>query len=902
MQEPVYNQSARTIKQIFANNVGVINLKTEEQQPDFVHVSLDVVGAYRYVAPDFLEDAYQRLYTESLIILGGNYSFDKMTFSKKMGAEMVERESRPIQVKERLYASNAYSIFPLIENEEGEGQQGTLLIFNESSPEEFSFNIEKLHQILRQTGNFAIICSSMPMSSWKLSEKNRQFWFELPETPSYNSENLRSYLLHKMNNPASNWGNWIKNQKWEADSKIAEELKVQELFHVLSSPDEIDMFLHYLGKDYQEEKPAQSQLETIISRIREGQKEQQLNLWFLSLNQRQQLIVLVMHLMEGMYVDQLFAVIKELIREKWKKYEQELGNLDYQDLEFAQDFIRLEQATLELQILRTRFPNQRLDFIRIVWNHYRRHIILTVELMIQLASESVSNQAYNWELFGSPDRRKLLRIVVGELLSDLGLVSDKVIDMYLLTLAAHNHAGVHTVAAKALSRWRRFNEDERFFRFLEHWESSKEARETIKFIREKQGNISEKEETSSPITYIQATIAITLGYASMHDVPNALPEKILDFLSKLIRDRKKIVRRSLRYFTLPLIIRYHPEQLFKNQTLAKCFHSLELIPAIAEGLSMAYVEYPELVKEILNQWLAEGVSEKTMNIKPNRFTIRDTKIITVIQSYRQLPYDTQKHEVISRIDAFRIFGDLRKSENHPKIREILIDATLDLIEFDIGQTQLDPEKLLINIDPQERDYIVEELGRRFRSKRYDQNGGDYEIKIDGRWLHLWVDNERPRLEIEELIKRWRINEAKGVAQIATLVDASFFVPIRKWEKEAADKIIKEREEIAEKEKDQLRLPERTGDLPKVDPTLSTQFYLGTAGIIANLSRKEKKYLKNVLPVIIQGKSVIKKDVKVMVEEWKVDYGKEDTDISFAKIGKAVNIIFTMRGMLGAGDK
>ncbi|MEM7374687.1 MAG: hypothetical protein AAF587_39210 [Bacteroidota bacterium] len=907
MEEPTSKtiEAGRDVKIVEVENLsGDIHLHSEESRPDFQEVNVDRYGTEAYVAPIQSHEALEKLMSESLIILGGNVDFDQLSFAKHLAFEFKNRRSRPYQVKERLYASQAYSIFPLIEQQEQEEKEGgRILIFNETSPQEFSFDIERLHQILRKTGNAAILCSRRPEQAWKMTEADHHFWYHLGKGLSYQSSDLTQMMVRKLNSNEYHWGAWIERQNWEEAGANMRAFPLHSIASQFSTPEEINLFLRFLARDFYDEKPTEEELEGLIQRSKKGKSSNRLNQWFNSLDTKQQMITIVAHVFEGIFDDQLFGIIERLRNSVWQRLDQELGILDYQDLEFMFDFVNLEQVGEEQYIISPRYSDQRFKFLEISWKSHKRRIMEVLKMMVQIVTESVSSHVIDLELFGTKTKRRILRNQISEALSDIGRISQRVVDVHLLRLAANNQAGVHLVAAKAMAKWREVN-DEHLFKFLERWNRSDDVRKLIRSLGTQIDLKVESVGGRSAQETIDATLTIVLGFAATYDRPNHMPEQLHESLKRLIYSYQLTVRRSLRDFTLPLIIRYHTSQLFESGrgTLNQLLKYRDYHPAIIQGLIDAYTDTPVLVKEILYRWLENCV--KNPNHQTGKLNKRDHVLHLIIEIFRLIPYQAEGIQVISVMHAYEEFSKLRKTEHQAKIRQHLIMSMLDLIEQNVHQASLDPETLLNNIGVDEKELIISELGERILSDRAHQEGGDEQIEEEDRQYSLWVTSPRPILPLENLIKKWLVHSSAGVAQIATVVWLKYIfkmnqddlLRLTKLRRDRAEKLRLEQEKLEKRmhAKPLYMLPSQVDGIPEEKATIDVKLKIKGAALLHRLNGAEKQFLRTILPASAHSHVFSKEAIKALVKELKEHPEGRNRDLDFGKIEKALNTIFIFK--------
>ena len=89
-----------------------------------------------------------------------------------------------------------------------------------------------------------------------------------------------------------------------------------------------------------------------------------------------------------------FSAIKYVVNDYWYLRDHKLRVLDYCDLESVLNFYKLEAIDEDKKILRSKFPNQRIELLKTIWFSHRRHITLVLPTLVKLIRNSVntSNQ------------------------------------------------------------------------------------------------------------------------------------------------------------------------------------------------------------------------------------------------------------------------------------------------------------------------------------------------------------------------------------------------------------------------------------------------------------------------------------------------------------------------------
>jgi len=145
-------------------------------------------------------------------------------------------------------------------------------------------------------------------------------------------------------------------------------------------------------------------------------------------------------------------------------YREDLQNLKnhYRDVYEDVDTIRLEPFEEGL-------PRALLE---IGWRSHRRQILGAVEVLVQLAVESIALDARraNPALFGSRELRSRFRRMLSDSLGILVSLSVNSVSPSLLRLAADTRPGVQPITARALAGWYQHSRSSRLFDLLDEWQ------------------------------------------------------------------------------------------------------------------------------------------------------------------------------------------------------------------------------------------------------------------------------------------------------------------------------------------------------------------------------------------------------------------------------------------------
>jgi hypothetical protein len=643
-----------------------------------------------------------------------------------------------------------------------ETETSTIFILPQILPLHIEQDLCQLQRTAFSNGHYIIASTNIPKSSWKLSDSESKFWPELSAEDSYSTDDLAQLLikqLKEVNNPLPPG---LLDENLETDLNIGDST-LREVAQRLKTPERIARFVELLFA--QKESLSKEAIGKLIE-LAQNNKEV-LRQWFHKiLKPHEQLLALGLNFFDGLFDDQCMAGVGELVEHEWHRREPSLRALDYCDLDNLHNFFRL----VEIQAEKTRkfeswLPEQRRMLFEVAWDSYRLRLQTALPVMVELVEKSVSPKSYERRLYGIPVgqnlystdlRRKQLRSVIAEAISNIGLIESREVQETLLQLAAHSNSGVQAVAAQAMERWREYGRDQELF-------------DTLKYLLNSEKRGEKKGE--NPKDNILSTIALTIGYAAKYDTPQKLPEssglseELCNFLKQLSENPSSSVRHSFGFLTLRMVVPLHLVQL--RYVLHDMTRHTDLISYISESLREAYLKNPEEVLTTLNLWYAEYLQplpQLPQLIEQEKIPLRQTLLATVALTYARI----QCTRGINSVTDSEASGHLHlifSEDTHPLVRKTVINDLC--IQTDRYFQRLEPQlrNLVANFTEDERDRIIEALTKVYQKQREKLQGGGTEMAVDGVRFPAWINPERQSTALEDAMFRWLRSEDNAAAQM-----------------------------------------------------------------------------------------------------------------------------------------
>jgi hypothetical protein len=616
-----------------------------QQQNDWVErESLEEYKSPYFPSPIKIELLLKQILNQRLLVLGGDHE-DKSDLALHLAVKLrdlllAHSGESNISIWEWNSISNTQSLFAGIRREgiqeiNRNRKAPAILFLPEIQPQH---NLNQISQAAVTGNSYVIATAKTPVDKWAVTDNQRRSfcWEPSIKQPLYKSEDLGTVIVHRLNDRT-------KTQLSREVALYLQQLVAEQLQTFVRVTDCIQL----LGT----EQKALSR-ETVLKAVENAQRGREINLkeWFRNLEPREQLLALGLNLFDGLFEDQFFAALEQVVRNVWQQRDSTLRALDYCDLEnlgnyfefskiTAYDyhsnnfkFVKTDDGAIEIEISRIeiRNPNDRRLLFKIAWDTHRRQIINGLSEIVQIVKESVKKEPDNWELYGNLIRRNHLHSTIAQTLSDIGLVSTSAIAAVkdtLLQLASHPTFEVRNVAAIALARWYLDGRERELFATLrQFWSIAVETK-------------SDSQETEEWQNYIGSTVAMTISYAAVNATKNKFLKEFINWVKELSESKNLIVRAYFGYHTLSYLVPGHLLDMEATLREIAQNHS-DLNDAIAHSLALAYTVRPNEVQNILDSWYQQ--SSKNLSA-PNNNAAAEIKfgrlMATVALTYGELEYD-----------------------------------------------------------------------------------------------------------------------------------------------------------------------------------------------------------------------------------------------------------------------
>ena len=480
-------------------------------------IELDIAPYKAHLPTHFTERGLQLLKRYRMLLVGGGNRFDKGRFIKHLAYLLNEEWERDIATAERLQIEMGVGInnnddLPVLDEdgdrelgevlgqmvetsvqEEEEviipkpliikaffsrislyelskamqaARQNTVFIVPEILPYDLGFSVAALQTLAKDLGHYLLISTDVSIKAWRFIEIP-PYWLTIKTEQAYSAKTLSVFLKNELAN---------KGLK-KAERIVLQRLRDSEV--VFYTPEQISIFIQYLRQHRNDLTPM------IVNRALEyvnlEQPQLLLEHWFETLPKREKLIALGLNLFDGLYDDQVFRAFEEF-NAHLTPAEDALKNLDYIHLEPLHSFFKLEKIGEETQRIKGKFPHQRLHLLQSAWNTHRRYVLSVLPVWVKMV---VNSRFYRLdpELYGTYERRRLLRSVASNALRDISVLSLQSTQNALLQLAASQDIAVQAVAARALAQWRMYDMEKELFALIDEWLYNPQYEEIVQLHR-----------------------------------------------------------------------------------------------------------------------------------------------------------------------------------------------------------------------------------------------------------------------------------------------------------------------------------------------------------------------------------------------------------------------------------
>ncbi|MBW4431979.1 MAG: hypothetical protein KME28_09680 [Pelatocladus maniniholoensis HA4357-MV3] len=617
----------------------------------------------------------------------------------------------------------------------------------------------------------------------------------------------------------------------------------------------------------------------LINKFTQEDEESLSNWYYHQLNPREQLLALGLCFFDGLFDDQFFAALEQVVQSTWQKGDPSLRAFDYCDLNNLRNFFNFVETKSQGTKVEIRFPKHRQMLLKEAWNNYGRRILAVLPVLSSLVENSVKYFAR--ELYGSAARRNQLRRVIGETISEIGSISSDAVEDTLINLAANDQIQIQAVAARSMALWRTSSNeqgntviqnaenDQKLFKILQNWQ--KDAR----FVSQIQNLFSDRDEQKSknPYDYIRATIALTVSYAALYDQPNELHQELYKLLKELVDDPNQLVLERLSEHTLPIVIQLHLNQL--ESILCEIAQRADgyLSWGISSGLALTYQAQPDEVLRILQKWQNFNEHNFLAHEDKQKITPQQSLLGTVTLTYGKIQYKAGTKQLtiqkaFQRLEIFfnqetKCFQRLEIFFNQETkyVRQCVLIAIRMMIIQSLNDIEEQLKEFVSKLTIEERGIIIEEFTRLYLNQRKELKNGDNEVEVKGLRYQIWIDaKNRPNTAVENTMLSWLKDDTYAIAQqMAVQALLCFACELDQYE----ERRIRELEGKSTREISSVEI-----SYIATKP-IDSNFYLGQLiPLLTTITKgSDRKTVCNLLPIIYTYNRSHKRLMQLVLDSW-----------------------------------
>jgi len=337
-----------------------------------------------------------------MIILWGIRSSrnDKNLFARAF-AYQVKAEIDELKILEWQKNTDIYDI-PVLLTEKDAG----IYLLTDITPQMVHYNLEAIHAVVQRKSHYLIITTNIVLGNWMRFTQAVNLFQEITAKMLYNGGYLALNLVELLGKSSLSLPLEIRNEFlviYNAQKNFGFDLRELLIFPLsqnrsieyvaerLRGYDDLDTFVRILSED--ENRVFNDEIiDDIINKI--TSKDWDFLKWYYNdLKKRDRHLLLAMSLFSGLYENQFFAAIEELVEHEWRIREPVLDAFDYEELDilknYAVDFIETGEIERKIEIK----PHLRKHIFNECWHNHRRLIVSSIQGMMNIVKNSIYKHA-----------------------------------------------------------------------------------------------------------------------------------------------------------------------------------------------------------------------------------------------------------------------------------------------------------------------------------------------------------------------------------------------------------------------------------------------------------------------------------------------------------------------------
>lgn len=746
-------------------------------------LELDAADVHADEAPLPTPELAARLKSQRVVLLAGE-SDEKPVVARHVAAWVANEAAGAGAPPALLEWNGAKELDALLRGLRSRKERAVILLLR-LEPKQVDWRLTRVREEAVEHGHFVVATTEVSIATWQRGADDAGFLVPVADAGLYDA----SFLVKRLVRELTRTGGALSRGLIEEDEQDVERSRLcgitfRAIAERLQLPSRISSFVARLVREAGERGQVdQDTVRRLLKEVTDACRR--VERWFQSQGDAAQLLALGLSLFEGVPDDQFFAAMESWVTEVRARRDPTVRAFDYRDASELEAMFPEVPSANGTTRYEPRWPGQRRSMLQAGWKTHRRQIVGALDVLARIARESALGRGQHPELFGSESRRRKLREVVTESLSEVGLLSAAAVEPRLLELASDDDTDVQEVAAGAVARWRGNGADAQFFELVARWQEDARIRGIVESL------LGGRDETRNegPMAQIRSTIALAVGAAAAYDPPDQLKPELRRLLLELARDDNRLVRQRFAAVTLPAAAGRHLRQL--RGFLRDLANDFSLTQAVGAALAYAVRTLPEEVRKTLDAWQAECTRDRPASVNPRRLTHRDKLVMALAFTYGEMEYG--EDAPLTMQEGFARLQEILRAEAHPKIRSAVVLAVGRQARRSFGVAEPLLQRLMDWVSGEELGQVVRSLSDVYLDQRLALDGGEDEVAVGGTRYAIWIDRARPVTEVEVAMIRWVNDGAHPVAQrVGMLATLNFVERLDRFEDQRIAKVRAER--------------------------------------------------------------------------------------------------------------
>lgn len=671
--------------------------------------------------------------------------------------------AHPLTVLEFLGLPGDDRRFDLVEEIQRFAEPCLFLVL-EASREVLGWHLDQLCEVVGRQRHQLVAVAETSEGAWRLTPSERVYWHEASAVGLFDRDALATLLREGLDAEAAPLQGALA-EEWRTHGTLGGR-EPGALAQSLGTPLKVRSFLQ--GLRGLPPGAAAAAVDALLGQIARQQLAGSLRRWFFQqLGRRDQLIALGGSLFTGLREDLFYAQVQRLLVEAWGLREFEGRLLDYVDLEPAEAFFAFNEVEPGRVQVESRYGDLRPNLLALAVTDYQRHVRQAVTWMANVLRQSMQRGVSRQEGLEQYEQRAEVRRVIGEALSDIGLLRLSLVEHAVLALVGDQRAELPVHAARVFARWYELGHIEPFATLLQRWSTAREPVEVVRAWLVRTGDA----ERTDPADALRAGLLLICGYAARFDPPDAIAPLLMDQIAPSTGALGPRVRRAWRSAALANLIPLHLNQLAPLLRQLVVYEDLRGV--VAEQLATAYAgPRRKDVRALIASWLQEA-REQDQGPAAEPSGQVEAQLLTLTRMLERLPYGGEDGAAMLQT-AQRLLRIIEELPCPQSVHDAIRTTRCRLGRHDpalLGD-------LLTTLPPAEVPLVAEVLLQVYLDERAAQPAGDLTLEHGGRSIPIRLDGRRPLTTTERMVKQWLLTEGSatqrqlalhiGIAQVRAL--------------------------------------------------------------------------------------------------------------------------------------